>query len=159
MSIGLCREVNVMDGWKWLLYLLVIEKSSKTHTKPLYCWNSARRLMPKQKIPAKFNTISATINTIYQQYTFQDAHTYLVLQIIIVCILAPLLPSGPVYTRQTLYFFGFTKLFDLNLETHFKTARRKGVRIPSMNDTICGSQPSPQIIDRLLFRGLHSCRK
>ena len=36
---------------------------------PTSILQSIRRLLPKQKIPAKFNTISATINTIHNQIT------------------------------------------------------------------------------------------
>ena len=39
-------------------------------------------------------------------------------------------PSGPIYTRKTLRVFRVYKT-DLNMKTHFKTTRRKKLRIPS----------------------------
>ena len=40
-------------------------------------------------------------------------------------------PSGPVYTEKAQKLFGFTRLFDLNMKIHFKTARGKRLHIPS----------------------------
>ena len=73
-------------------------------------------------------------------------------------------PSGLVTTRKTLpgtSFSDLQRLFDLNMKTHLGSTRRKRLtyhpeRIP--DDSICGSPPSPQV-NRLLFTGLHSCRK
>ena len=40
-------------------------------------------------------------------------------------------PSGSVYTKITQKLFGFIRLFDLDMKTHVKTTRGKGLRIPT----------------------------
>ena len=107
---------------------------------PLFC-NQTEDYCQKQKMPAKFNTISATINTTHQRYTSQGAPTYPFLQIVIVCI-SPTRPLLVLPTPEKHYkFFGFTKT-DLNMKTHFKLPGEKGhVYHPERlsDDTICGS--------------------
>ena len=60
-------------------------------------------------MPAKFNTISATLNATYPQHTSQGAPTYHFLQIVILGISAPsgalLVLSVP---EKHCKFFGFT---------------------------------------------------
>ena len=93
---------------------------------------STRRLLPKQKIPAKFNIISATINTTHLQYTSQGARTYPVLPIVIACITAP---PGPFWSclhqKHTTSFSDLQRLFLFEHENTVQNYQAKKLRISS----------------------------
>ena len=121
----------------------------------LYFAINQKTTAKKQKIPAKFNTISATINTAHLQYTSQGAPTYPFLPIVIVCISAP--PGtfwSCLHQTNTTIFSDLHRLFNFNIKVHFKITRRKRLGKSSrriLNDTTCGSPPSPHINDRAYF--------
>ena len=79
---------------------------------------SVTRLLPKQKIPAKFITTSATINTIHQRYTSQfGGPTYPFLHIVIVCISVPPVSFwSHLHQKNTTSFSDLQRLFDLNMK-------------------------------------------
>ena len=85
---------------------------------PTSILQSVRRLLTKQKIPANFNAISATINTIHQRYTSQfGAPSYPFFQIVIVCISAPPVPFwSRLHQKNTASFSNLQRLFDLNMK-------------------------------------------
>ena len=85
---------------------------------PTSILHSVRRLLPKQNIPAKFNAISATINSIHQRYTSQfGAPSYPFLQIVIVCMSAPPVPFwSRLHQKNTTSHSDLQRLFDLNMK-------------------------------------------
>ena len=117
-----------------------------------YCWwndqsimnmptsilQSMRRLLSKQKIPAKFNKISTTINTMRQRYSSQyGAPTYPFLQIVIVCISAPPVPFWScLHGKNTTSASDLQRLFDFTWKTHFKTTRRYRMYISSTSSLL-----------------------
>ena len=78
--------------------------ASKPHYNDQHSWNA----------PLKAH-LRALISPNRKKYIFQSHHS----------------PSSPVYPRRHYKFFGFTRLFDLNMKTQIKTSRRKRLRILS----------------------------
>ena len=76
---------------------------------PTSILQSVRRLPPKQTIPAKFNTISATINTIRDTPLNLVHLRILFSKSLLYEYQLHQFPSGPVYTGKHDKLFGFTK--------------------------------------------------
>ena len=128
--------------------MILLVKEPINHEYAHLYFLSIRRLLPKQKTPAKFNTISATINTIYQRYTSQyGAPTYSFVRIVIVCILSPPVPFWScLHQKNTTSFSDLQRLFDLNMKTHtFKFIRRYRMYTSSITSLLVLSTPEKHL--------------